>query len=171
MDKFASFKLRFQRNFKKIEQSSKSGAGTSEIYEPTWIHFQRLLFLKEANQTDKSISFIDIENGGYMEFFDNNEPESSHNSPLVPPPKQSSAKRRKLEEDKSQELSNEVMTAALSLIKTKTSQPPKPKEAMGEHEAFCVIVLQKLKKLSDSDGELLMNDIWCDMLKYKANAN
>lgn len=172
MEKFSSFKLRFQRNLKKVQDSSKSGAGTIEIYEPTWIHYERLNFLKESNATDKSVSFLDIQKDAYLDFFgkENEEACSPENSPLVPTLKQAT-KKRKLKEDESEDnsLSNNVMTAALALIKQKTSQaqaPAKPKE-LDEHEAFCVVVHQKLRKLDASDSEMLMNDIWMSMLKYK----
>lgn len=174
MDKFQCFKLRFLRNLKKVQQSSKSGAGTSEIYEPTWTHYERLQFLKEANQTDPATSFMDVQDDVYMQFFERKEPESPLNSPLVPAPKQS-AKKRKLEEERIQEqelsLSKDVMTAALSFIQAKSTQPqahaPAPASQPDEYEAFSVIVLQKLRKISASDADLLMNDIWMDMMKYK----
>ncbi|KAL1480684.1 hypothetical protein MTO96_050819 [Rhipicephalus appendiculatus] len=53
-NKFANLRTQFTREKRKIKQ--KSGAGPDYIYQPRWVHFERLLFLNGGCVSLHSIS-------------------------------------------------------------------------------------------------------------------
>lgn len=65
-DKFAAMKETFFREVKKVEQSAASGAGSEDVYESDYVHFENLNFLRICTVVDKTASFLDLENGDYF---------------------------------------------------------------------------------------------------------
>ncbi|KAL1463873.1 hypothetical protein MTO96_043166 [Rhipicephalus appendiculatus] len=53
-NKFSNLRTQFTREKRKIRQ--KSGAGPDDIYQPRWVHFERLLFLNGSCVSLHSIS-------------------------------------------------------------------------------------------------------------------
>ena len=56
--KINSFRTNFRKEFKKVLDSEKSGAGSEEIYEPTLWYYDDLLFLIDQKKPSESRSSI-----------------------------------------------------------------------------------------------------------------
>ena len=53
-----SLRTIFEREYKRMMGSKRSGAGTDAVYTPTWKYFQSLQFTQHCNDLDESISTI-----------------------------------------------------------------------------------------------------------------
>lgn len=61
--KFTSLKRSFFANYKKVESTSASGAGTNSVFVPTWPHFDRMFFVRDSSIPNPTLSTLDIEHG------------------------------------------------------------------------------------------------------------
>lgn len=61
--KFYSLRKTFFVNYKKVESTSASGAGSDNVYEPTWPHFDRMFFVRDSSIPNSTLSFLDVEQG------------------------------------------------------------------------------------------------------------
>lgn len=159
----------FSRNSKAIKESSKSGAGTDQIFVPTFIHFERLMFLKETSEVDMSTSFTDIEENRYHEFFENGKENATPNTtpkiPVVPSPRNPPAKKKKLELENNQNLTKDALNAVISTLNSVQS---KPAVLMDECDAQGVVYAAKLRSLVGSERWKLIDDVNCCFSKYRS---
>lgn len=57
-DKYKNIRTYYVKEVKKVEQSTRSGAGTSGVYVPTWPYFNSLEFMRctvEIGETASSV--------------------------------------------------------------------------------------------------------------------
>lgn len=57
--RIASLRAAFRKEFRKLENSKKSGAGTEDIYKPTLWYFDNLMFLKDQDIPRTGTSTMD----------------------------------------------------------------------------------------------------------------
>lgn len=57
--RIASLRASFRKEFKKLENSKRSGAGTEDIYKPTLWYFDNLMFLKDQDIPRTGASTLD----------------------------------------------------------------------------------------------------------------
>lgn len=74
--KFKELKNKFYSEFKKVELSTRSGAGSDETYVPEFVHYEKLYFLKKTYETDEVISFGNLHDHTFNQFFDESYSES-----------------------------------------------------------------------------------------------
>lgn len=67
--KFKELKNKFYKEYKKVELSTRSGAGSDETYTPTFVHYEKLYFLKKTFEVDKVVSFGNLQDNTYDSFF------------------------------------------------------------------------------------------------------
>lgn len=65
-----SMKKVYYVNCSKVESSSGSGAGTNDVYDPKWPHFERMSFLKETRNMDPMVSFFNVQENTLTDFFE-----------------------------------------------------------------------------------------------------
>jgi hypothetical protein len=58
--KLMNLRTTYVRERTKIKDSQKSGAGTQEIYKPTWLHFDQLIFLDDYIASRKTKSNLQV---------------------------------------------------------------------------------------------------------------
>lgn len=57
--RIASMRASFRKEFRKLENSKRSGAGTEDIYKPTLWYFDNLMFLKDQDNPRTGTSTLD----------------------------------------------------------------------------------------------------------------
>lgn len=57
--RIASLRASFRKEFRKLENSKRSGAGTEDIYKPTLWYFDNLMFLKDQDIPRTGASTLD----------------------------------------------------------------------------------------------------------------
>lgn len=48
-----------------MESTSASGAGSENVYEPIWPHFDRMFFVRDSSIPNRTLSFLDVEDGNF----------------------------------------------------------------------------------------------------------
>lgn len=145
-----------------VQQSSKSGAGTGEIFVPSFIHFERLMFLKETNEVDLSVSFTHIQENTYDSFF-TTESEKSKQQLIVPSPKNPQTKKRKVPLEDTANLQNETLNAAIATLNEIKSKK------FDECDAHGIVYASKLKSLSGQDRWDLIDEVNACIAKRRSS--
>lgn len=164
--KFAALRTTFLRNCKTVRESCKSGAGTEQIYVPSFNHYQKLMFLKETTEVDLSTSFTDIEEDRYTSFFDAGK-ENSMKTPVVPSPRNPQAKKRKLQLEDNQNLTNDALNAVITTLNSIQSQPT---ISMDECDAQGVVYAAKLRSLVGQDRWDLIDEVNACFSKHRSQS-
>lgn len=121
----------YHSNCNKVRTTSKSGAGTDSVYNPKWPHFEKMSFLKETLEMDPMVSFFDIQENHFDDFFDGRVSDSDCEE-IVTTPKQQKALYK---ENKSK------------------SCPPPPKRKKNEESLSDTVLMETcrtLKKINNS---------------------
>lgn len=156
----------FIRNFKSVKESSKSGAGTEQIFVPSFIHYEKLMFLKETYEVDISTSFTDIEQNRYLDFFETDGKENvTPKTPLVPSPRNPPAKKKKLLLEDTQNLTKDALNAVISTLNSVKSQPT---VSMDECDAQGVVYAAKLRSLVGQDRWDLIDEVNACFSKHRS---
>ncbi|KAI4896898.1 hypothetical protein NFI96_031606 [Prochilodus magdalenae] len=164
-EKFHSMRTVFNREAKKVEASLQSATATDAVYVPRWIHFNRMLFLKDVLKTrsnhdsmkHNTIMKTCLKEEYDQEFEDSAVPSTSDSctTPEAPTPRQ---RKRKANTDESDATRMEIYSNLLKCL-----QPP---SEVDPNDTFGKYVADTLKGMSLWNRELCKAEIQQVMSKH-----
>lgn len=178
-----SMKKVYYANCNKVENSSRSGAGTDCVYDPKWPHFKAMSFLKETLDVDPMVSFFDVQENTYLDFFETSvsanssaelmttpkQPVSSNREDKmirscppgpVPPPK-----RKKVQENLSDSALFEACKT-LKQIQESNSKGNNKENNDDDGAAYGNLVKNRIRSLSPNDKPQFVRELQSLLNKY-----
>lgn len=119
--KFKNLRTVFTREHGIVTDSSRSGAGTAEVYVPKWKHFQSLMFLRDTCTPDESLDNMDKLESDQSSPASSQTPDNA--APLSPQPQLETQRKKKTDKQTKENKAVEALDFALDVLKRKTTSP------------------------------------------------
>ncbi|KAL7887109.1 hypothetical protein AOLI_G00048300 [Acnodon oligacanthus] len=167
-EKFHSMRTVFNREAKKVEASLQSGTATDAVYVPRWVHFNRMLFLRDVlrtrpvqdNMKHSTILKTCLKDEFEEELEDGAIPSTSDSctTPEAPVPRQ---RKRKANIDESDATRMDICNSILKCLQQPSEVDP--------NDTFGKYVADTLKGMSLWNRELCKAEIQQVMSKHLLN--
>lgn len=135
--------------------STRSGAGSDETYIPSFVHYEKLYYLKKTFETDEVVSFGNLQDGTFDQFFDsdsesqnplkrkrNSDTPNSNYTPNYTPhytPRPPRSRDKKNKENRSDELLNDAFKT-LKQVQERQTMNAKPQQEIDPSDACASLV-------------------------------